>query len=266
MKVTLLKYDEDAMELLLFTKQTRLKMAPTSFEEIKAWPMERKLRELEYMRKTIKSSWEFTRYVFVIEGVTRACTHQLVRTRTASFAQQSQRSVDMSGFPVRVPPSIEKDDALAYNYDKLMKRINQTYEHFLDEGIEAQDARGILPTDCLTNITMSCNLRTLHEMGLVRLCVKTQGEYQDVFRAMREEVLKVHPWAEGFIRVWCAFYGTCAFPNTPAIQCPVKPKVYNRDSWMAYDGTLLYHPNIIHRFWEGNKAQVKIEVRDEDKV
>jgi thymidylate synthase ThyX len=65
------------------------------------------------------------------------------------------------------------------------------------------------------------DLRTLHEMAKSRLCTRTQGEYQDVFRAMREEVISVHPWAAKFLEVQCVATGTCAFPRYGKESCPV---------------------------------------------
>jgi hypothetical protein len=74
---------------------------------IDTWPQDRVLEELDYIAKTIRSSWEMVDYTFQITGVTRAFTHQFVRTRTGSYAQQSQRSVDMStGIEVLMPESV----------------------------------------------------------------------------------------------------------------------------------------------------------------
>ena len=58
MKVTLLNHTPNPVETLIFTKQTRLAMTPGLMEEIHAWPRERKLEELQYMARTIRSSWE----------------------------------------------------------------------------------------------------------------------------------------------------------------------------------------------------------------
>ena len=63
------------------------------------------------------------------------------------------------------------------------------------------------------------SLRTLSEMAKVRLCVRTAGEYQEVFRAMRAAVVAVHPWAADFINVQCAATGTCAFPRYGKVSC-----------------------------------------------
>ena len=67
MKVELLDYQKNALEILIHTKSTRL-AAHQTIADIEAWPMERKLEHLDYMRHTIQSSWEFVRYIFSIQG------------------------------------------------------------------------------------------------------------------------------------------------------------------------------------------------------
>lgn len=217
MKVNLINYTSDALELLLYTKNTRLQGAQ-SLDDIKEWPEHKKLEELSYMRDTIKSSWEFVGYVFEINDVTRAFTHQLVRTRTGSYAQESQRTVDVrnNGY---LPPSDNLIQLHQNFYDASMRDSIQAYEDMINDGIPVQDARGVLPTNMYTNIIAKFDLRTLHQMAEVRLCTRTQGEYQQVFKLMRDEVLRVHPWAEDFIQVFCVNHGTCCFPRYK--ECPI---------------------------------------------
>ena len=57
MKVTLVNYTGDALELMIFSKSTRLQMSPDLYDEILKWPQEKKLEEAEYISNTIKSSW-----------------------------------------------------------------------------------------------------------------------------------------------------------------------------------------------------------------
>jgi flavin-dependent thymidylate synthase len=255
MKVTLLTTTERALDLLIFTKNTRLKMAGTTLDEISQWPVEQKLAELAYMKNTIQSSWEFVDFTFAIEGVTRAFTHQLVRHRVGtSFAQQAQRVVDMKGFeylatgkasdidPYSMPKTsgvfrdwgtIEGDDP-ADVYEWTMDAINMGYEELQRCGVKPQDARGVLPTNVLTNIVFKANLRTLHDMALKRLCVKAQGEFQDVFKEIVREVGAKFPWAEQFLRVQCAWTGTCLFPSLPVEECHVKAYVYDPANAVSY--------------------------------
>jgi len=217
MKVKLLSFTPDALTLLLRTKNTRLRALS---EDPASWTDERRAENLAYMRDTIKSSWEFVDYVFEVEGVTRAFTHQYVRTRTGSYAQESQRASDVSENGVLRPESV---DPFVGQWDPLMKEIISTYKDLLEAGVPAQDARGLLPTNVLTSITAKFNLRTLHEMAKVRLCTRTQGEYQEVFRKMRAAVISVHPWTEtfGFLEPACVADGVCAFPRYGKTECPV---------------------------------------------
>lgn len=234
MKVELIQCTHQALQVLVFTKNTRLSMNGLGFVDICAWPEEKLMKEWEYMKGTIQSSWEFVDYIFAISVVSRAFTHQLVRHRVGtSFAQQSQRTVDMSGFEHINPPKIIEDPAQLETWLNAMKDINDYYQELLQEGALPEDARGILPTNVATNIVFKANLRTLHEMARKRLCVKAQGEFQSVFRAIRDEVLRVHPWAD-VLHAECAWNGTCAFPSFPTEKCPVKPYVYNPENGMSY--------------------------------
>lgn len=201
MKVTLISHTPDAAELLIFTKNTRLQMTPGALEEIKAWPEERKLQELTYMSNTIPSSWEFVDYVFSVEDVSRAYTHQQVRTRTASYAQQSMRVVPMEQFgyvwpsEARMPRDGEAASTLAF----ALGAIQAAYNRLLELGVATEDARGILPTNISTNIVCKFNLRTLAELARSRAGGRTQGEYRDVVMGMIDAVLAVHPWASVFL-------------------------------------------------------------------
>jgi len=198
MKVELVSYTKDAVDLLLFTKNTRLMPDDDAYKRIAEWEWEKKQAELDYMLNTIRSSWEFIDYTFNVRDVTRGFTHQFVRTRQASYAQQSQRTVDMSGFSYYTPPEIEKDEDAKTYYDECMKTINYYYQK-LRKHVPAEDARGVLPTNIHTNIVAKFNLRTLSEMAKSRLSPRAQGEYQEVFKLMVAEVVKVHPWAEPFL-------------------------------------------------------------------
>lgn len=212
MEVKLINYTQNALELLLYTKNTRLQGAQ-SLQDIIEWPMEQKLEHLAYMKDTIQSSWEFCDYTFEITGVTRAFTHQLVRTRQGSYAQESQRTVDVRDSEV----INTSNDGL---FDAIAEDILEQYGTMVDSGIQVQDARGILPTNISTSIIAKFDLRTIHNMALVRLCTRTQGEYQKVFKSMVDEIIKVHPWAADFIKVHCAWYGVCAFPRYT--ECPIQ--------------------------------------------
>lgn len=217
MKVSLVSATPDALNLLLSTKGTRL----SHEDDPRTWSDEKRQEHLEYMRDTIKSSWEFVDYVFKIEGVTRAFTHQLVRTRTGSYAQQAMRVVDARSQPVEVAPVILDNPEWLSIWRRGIAGAVEAYGDLVDAKAPVQDARGLLPTNITTSIMAKFNLRTLHEMSKLRLCTRTQGEYQDVFRSMRDLVIALHPWAAEFMEVHCVATGTCAFPRYGKKECPV---------------------------------------------
>ena len=219
MRVDLIYYPADAARLLVFSKKTRLLRSVADYQAVLDMPQEQLSAELDYVFKTIGSSLEFVDYVFLISGVTRAFTHQLVRHRVGvAYAQQSQRTVDVSDSFDYLATGLCKD---LPQYHSAMAAIKQAYAACIDSGAHPQDARGLLPTNTLTNILFKVNLRTLSHIMNVRLCFKTQGEFQSVADAMRSAILSVHPWAEPVLRVHCAQYGNCIFPGFE--QCPVRP-------------------------------------------
>lgn len=224
MKVELVSYTDKAKELLIFSKKTRITMSGKAFADVLSMPDYKKDKELEYVFGTIGSSWEFVDYTFLITGVTRAFTHQLVRHRVGvSFAQQAQRVVDMSEFEYLATGACEYDA----DYHFVMNRIKEGYARMIERGINAQDARGILPTNILTNILMKVNLRSLSGMLNVRLCFKAQGEFQHVAREMQKAALEVHPWAEPVLQAHCCQHGNCLFPNFK--ECPIRPQLPEAD-------------------------------------
>ena len=242
MKVTLLSYTQDAVDLLIFSKKTRLNMTPEGFDKIKHMTIDSKQDELEYIFGTIGSSWEFVDYVFLITGVTRAFTHQLVRHRVGvSFAQQAQRVINMSDFEYISTGGCQDNPV----YDDTMVEIADAYGVLIDEGVHPQDARGLLPTNIKTNILMKCNLRTLSGLLNIRLCVKAQGEFQNVAREMRKIVLEIHPWAEPVLQVHCVQFGSCTFPNYQ--ECPVKQHGYAKHE----------DAEAIKKIWENQRSEAQ---------
>lgn len=209
MKVTLIDYtgmgnpDPDhAMNVLIFTKQTRLTMSPGLVQEIAAWPKEKKMEELRYMSNTIPSSWEMCDYTFLVEDVTRAFTHQFVRSRQFSFAQQTHRVLRMDegpGWDYLTGPSIKGNPHREDIYNSGMENDAKVYKELIEDGASIEDARGKLPTNILTNIVGKCNMRTFVELVRKRSSPRTQSEYRDVLDAMKAAALEVHPWLSFFI-------------------------------------------------------------------
>lgn len=199
MKVTLINHTQNARELLVFTKSTRLNLTTGLMDVINLYSEDKIQKELDYMVDTIKSSWEFVDFTFCIEGVSRGFTHQFVRNRLGSYAQQTMRILDMGDFDYITGPSIQTEEQKDI-YDGCMKVISDAYKMLLEAGVKIEDARGLLPTNISTNITCKFNLRALSQMMLSRASNRTQGEYRDVLDAMYAAVVEAEPWCAEFLR------------------------------------------------------------------
>jgi len=187
-----------AARLLIYAKNTRLEQNVNTRTEIAMMSPSEIMQELAKIAITIRSSWEFVDFVFEIRDVTRAFTHQLVRTRHGSYAQQSQRSVNMSGFGYKMPRTVV-DKHLDTKWLDHMDRVSQLYTIMIENGVPTQDARGILPTNIHTNIIAKFNLRTLAEICAKRDNPRAQGEYTDVVKEMKAKSIRVFPWVKIFL-------------------------------------------------------------------
>ena len=200
MKVTLLNFTLNARQILVYTKNTRLSVSANMLDKVHSMSDEEIQRELDYMVNTIKSSWEFVDATFCIEGVSRGFTHQFVRNRLGSYAQQTMRILDMGDFKYITGPSIAGDERLQQMYDAAMAQISAVYKELINSGAKIEDARGILPTNISTNIIAKFNLRALSQMMLSRASNRTQNEYHQVLDAMYAAVVEAEPWCASFLR------------------------------------------------------------------
>jgi flavin-dependent thymidylate synthase len=151
------------------------------------------------MANTIPSSWEFVDYVFMIEGVSRAFTHQFVRSRQGSYAQQTMRVLNMGEYDYVYTDRVAADVQARSIVDIVNENIRLGYNKLIELGLPAEDARGLLPTNISTNIVAKFNLRAFVDLAKSRTGGRTQSEYQKVMNAMVDAVLAVHPWAEKFL-------------------------------------------------------------------
>jgi thymidylate synthase (FAD) len=135
----------------------------------------------------------------LVEGVSRAYTHQQVRTRNASFAQQTMRVLDMGEYEYVLTERNKADNVSLSIIGNTNRYIRNSYATLIKSGVAPEDARGILPTNIATNIVCKFNLRTFSELCKSRTGGRTQSEYQQVVNAMADAVLAVHPWAERFL-------------------------------------------------------------------
>jgi len=168
------------------------------------------------------SPFEHASYTFLLEGVSRALTHQLVRHRIASYSQRSQRYVTHDNFDYITPPSLEGKtvetgegavEAAAY-YRGFMEHAAEVYRRLLEalggEGESAkEDARYVLPNATETKIMVSMNARELFHFFGERLCNRAQWEIRRTAGEMLRLVREATPVIFRGIGPKCVQLGRC---------------------------------------------------------
>lgn len=137
---------------------------------------------------------EYINTVWVLKGVSRAFQQQLTRHRVGfSYSIQSLRMVDVGNFAdlgAYHTPSSVKDKAA---YHAGMLRAQESYRYALARGEKTEDARGLLPLNVHSTITMACSYRSLVGLLKNRLCVQAQEEWREVAIQIKREMTLVHP-------------------------------------------------------------------------
>lgn len=194
MKVKLIRYTPDPERLVAVA--ARLCYSPVGVEDL-----DEKL-DIESARKLVRfviksghhSTTEHIYFSFGIEGISRALSHQLVRHRIASFNQQSQRYVKfIDNYEYILPDSIKNNKKLSDRFSELVADTHKFYEDMVNEGIEAEDARYILPNASETKMIVTMNARELMHFFTVRCCNRAQTEIRELATIMLKEVKKVAP-------------------------------------------------------------------------
>ncbi len=130
------------------------------------------------------STLEHASFTFKITGISRACSHQLVRHRLASYSQRSQRYVEEDNFEFIIPDSIKKNLPAAEMFISAMKQIDEIYKKMLNLDIRKEDARYLLPNACSTEIIMTINARSLKNFFELRLDSHAQWEIRRLAEMM----------------------------------------------------------------------------------
>ena len=140
-----------------------------------------------------ESPFEHISFTFGIEGISRACSHQLVRHRMASFSQRSQRYCFEDGFNYIEPEDINENENEDKFFRDFMRHSKEVYSKLIDKGVKPEDARMVLPNACETKIIVTMNARELLHFCKLRCCKRAQKEIREVAFMMKNICRKVAP-------------------------------------------------------------------------
>ena len=192
------------------TPQEQYKKTQEEFTGATGWDKKWKLIN-HVLSSGHTSTVEHIQFTFLISGVSRALSHQLVRHRIGvSFSQQSQRYCKFDkGFEFVTPFTIAKNTECAEKYLEVMNYLNNAYQMFIESGIPAEDARMILPNACCTNLTVSINLRALIHLCQERLCTNAQYEIRTMVKQMAKLITDKIPELKPYLVPKCKALGYC---------------------------------------------------------
>lgn len=214
LRVTLLAHTPEPEKVV--AQAAKLCYSPATVEELHETIY--KTDQEKFIKKLISmghmSPVEHISFTFGVEGISRACTHQLVRHRLASYSQQSQRYVGKhSGktgkvFDFIIPPSvieagkkewfIEKMTEIQRWYDELVEALGTVSasggsgDKRKEESIY-EDARFLLPNAAETKIIITMNARELLHFFRVRGCNRAQWEIREMSIEMLRQVKPIAP-------------------------------------------------------------------------
>lgn len=120
-----------------------------------------------------------------IEGISRVCSHQLVRMAHAGILQESQRYVEQTCVNFIVPPILDGfDQDIFEEWLELQGKCAALYGKAVKRGMKKEDARYILPQSCATKVNLCLNFQGWRDF----LCNRTGKSAQWEIRAVAIEI------------------------------------------------------------------------------
>ena len=145
---------------------------------------------------------------FYVTGISRSCTHELIRHRHFSYSQLSQRFVPERDSQVVVPPGIEDDpelqelfldaaDASREAYAQLLARLEAKFADapnaVLRRKQARQAARAVLPNATETKIVVTGNYRAWRHFIAMRASEHADVEIRRLAIACLRELVEIAP-------------------------------------------------------------------------
>lgn len=118
----------------------------------------------------------------LIEGISRVCSHQLVRVAHAGILQRSQRYVKETEVVYVDPPVLEGlSDQIKDRWHHIQREGETLYLHLVNSGqMKKEDARYILPQGCTTSLRMTGNFQMWLDLLANRTAKHAQWEVREV--------------------------------------------------------------------------------------
>lgn len=128
------------------------------------------------------ATMRFAYATFNISGISRVCSHQLVRVAHAGILQRSQRYVKESAVTYIDPPALlELPVELQFGWKNTQRDAEDLYLHLVDNKLmRKEDARYILPQGCMTEMNVCMNFQGWKDFLHNRTDKHAQWEIREV--------------------------------------------------------------------------------------
>jgi thymidylate synthase (FAD) len=145
--------------------------------------------------KALQLGLETVNLTFLISGITRVDTHQIVRQRIGvTFSQQCTGDRFLHHNDVLVEQIFNQDELLLNEYINATLECKNLYAEMIDAEISIQAAREILPHNLETFIWMHTNLLTLLQFHAKRIEDGSQTwTMNEIAQQMADETIKAYP-------------------------------------------------------------------------
>jgi len=166
---------------------------------------------------------EHASVTFYITGISRSCTHELIRHRHFSYSQLSQRFVPEHDSNVVAPPAIKDDAALEELFIKATDASRAAYVELLD-ALEAkfadvpnailrrkqarQAARSVLPNATETRIVVTGNYRAWRHFVGMRATEHADVEIRQLAVECLRQLMAIAPTVFGDFEIGTLADGT----------------------------------------------------------
>lgn len=138
-----------------------------------------RLKEMKHL-----ATFRFAYATILVEDISRACSHQLVRHPHLSYLQESQRYVNQEQCDYIVPDDVTREQVALMG--SLYSQARLIYKQLISAGMKKEDARFVLPQGSTTRMYITGNLQAWCDFLEKRLDKHSQWE----IRAVAEEIHK----------------------------------------------------------------------------
>jgi thymidylate synthase (FAD) len=142
------------------------------------------------------STLRFAHAVFRIEGISRICATQILRSKHLDFLQRSQRYTEKQKTiypPILLNYNNELSDDLDAMIDNLAMASDLAYAQAISEGVKKEDARFLLLQGAETELIVVGNFQAWIDFINLRETKEAQWEIRAVATEIREQLATIAP-------------------------------------------------------------------------